>query len=110
MITKSVTWAGTGIIAAAGLLTGVWAVDDRYAKQDVEAQIHNEVREEIDLVSQRLNVYILQDKADYIQRRIWKLEDRYGPGVRRGTQSVKEEYRRLKMELEKLRRQMRQRR
>lgn len=78
-----------GLITIAGAL---FAVDQRYAKsQDVE------------LVSVRLELKILQDRYNDINSRIWKLEDRY-----RGQASppeVVEEIRKLKQErdhLEKL--------
>lgn len=71
-----------GLITIAGAL---FAVDQRYAKsQDVE------------LVSVRLELKILQDRFNDINMRIWKLEDRY-----RGQPTpneVTEEIRKLKQE------------
>lgn len=47
-----------------------------------------------------LSQKIKQDKADYIQSRIWKLEDRYN--ILTMSPGVKEKYRRLKKELKEL--------
>ena len=36
---------------------------------------------ELAVVSRRLDIKILTDQRDYIQRRIWEIEDRYNYGV-----------------------------
>ncbi len=52
---------------------------------------------ELQLVSLRLDQKINQDRCDWVQQRIWALDDRYDKRVMPTT--VKEEYRRLKAEL-----------
>ena len=52
---------------------------------------------ELQLVSLRLDQKISQDRCDWVQQRIWALDDRYDKRVMPTT--VKEEYRRLKAEL-----------
>lgn len=71
-----------------GMLTivgSLYAFDKHYAKA-----------ERLEMVELRLSQKILQDRADWIQERIYRLEDRYVDRIM--PQSVIEEYRRLKDE------------
>ncbi len=54
---------------------------------------------ELQLVSLRLDQKINQDRCDWVQQRIWALDDRYDKRVMPTT--VKEEYRRLKAEFKR---------
>jgi len=55
------------------------------------------------LVELRLEQKILSDKADNLQDRIWKLEDRYRGDISKMPITVKEEYRLLKIKLQQIR-------
>lgn len=57
-------------------------------------------------VEQRLDQYITQDRADWLQEQIWKLQDRYDGLVM--PREAKERLRRLERELEKLERKFKQ--
>ena len=73
-----------------GSVIGAWVfADDRWAK----------VQQVIELEC-RLDQKIDQDKANWIQQRIWVLEDRYRQSSM--PVSVKEEYRQLKKQLNDL--------
>jgi hypothetical protein len=61
----------------------LFAFDARYAKTEYVTQIE-----------QRLDAKILKDRADALQERMWRLEDRYGCDEAQRM----DEYRRLKIE------------
>ena len=78
-----------GIAISATVLFGIgWKVDSYYAKAA-----------KLQLVEMRLDQKIKSDKRDFIQRRLWQLEDRYRDRIM--PPSVREEYRRLKMDLQR---------
>ena len=78
------------IIISSTVLFGVgWTIDNHYAKAN-----------KVQLVELRLDQKITQDKMDWLQNRIWKLEDRYHNKPM--PPSVKEECRRLRQELKRL--------
>ncbi len=52
------------------------------------------------LTNQRLDQKIMDDRADRVQERIWKLEDRYEN--KKMEQVIKDEYRLLQEELDKI--------
>jgi len=60
-------------IGVSTMLGTAFTIDSRYAK---EADVQ-EVKEEIEKIDRRLELKILKDRADYLQERIWKYEDRY---------------------------------
>ena len=62
-----------GIIGMITITGTVFTIDSRYAKQD-QVEI---IKEEIRVVDKRLDLKIMKDRADYLQERIWKMEDRY---------------------------------
>ena len=68
--------ANTTLAIVAGL-TALWGIavgfDSRYAKSK---QLQH-VEEEVSQNRQGLNVHLLQQRIDYIQKRIWDLEDRW---------------------------------
>jgi len=77
------------IFIGISVLTGVgFSIDKHYAKA-----------KQVEQLAIRLDVKILKDRANAIQERMWKLEDRYG-SIEKMPTSVKEEYRTLKAELE----------
>jgi hypothetical protein len=55
------------------MLGTAFTIDSRYAKQDEVKQVKKEIKE----VDKRLDHKILKDRADMVQERMWKLEDRY---------------------------------
>lgn len=80
-----------------GSVIGAWVfADDRWAKA-----------QQLFALECRLDQKIDQDKANWIQQRIWTLEDRYSQGNM--PVSVKEEYRQLKKQLNKLLNKLRKR-
>ena len=67
------------------LIGGLYAIDCHYAKAD-----------RLELVEQSLKQYIQQNRANWLQERLYMLEDRYYN--KEMPLSVKEEFRRLKNE------------
>jgi len=55
-----------------------------------------------ELVDKRLDLKILKDRADALQSRMWKLEDRYGMDVSKMPDGVREQYRELKKEYDEI--------
>ena len=87
--------AGTLIAIIVGICTMMgtaFTIDGRYAKQGEVKQVKKEIKE----VDKRLDKKILKDRADLIQERIWKLEDRYAE--KKMPKAVKEAIRDLKKE------------
>ena len=65
------------IVAITTLLGTAFTVDNRYAKQTQTTAKIDSVEQTIQKVEQRLDKKILKDRADVLQERIWKYEDRY---------------------------------
>jgi hypothetical protein len=84
-----------GIIVALGTIAGgLIAVDSHYAKSsEIE-----EVSTYICRIEKRLDEKIQTDRANSLQERLWRLEDRYSPDKAKTT----DEYRRLKLEREEI--------
>ena len=79
-------------ISVCSMIALLFQVDSRWVKPDVaEAQ-----QAQIEQLALRLDQKIMQDKADFLQRRMWKLEDRYGHDM---PPTVLNEYRHLLKEL-----------
>lgn len=71
-----------------------FTIDSRYAKVgDIL-----EINEYVEQVDKRLELKILKDRADAIQERMWKIEDRYGMEIAKMPEEVREQYRELKKE------------
>jgi len=77
------------IVAAVAVVSSLFALDGRFAKSKDVVQL-----------SKRLELKIVQDRADYVQQRLWQIEDRYKDAPMPPT--VLEEYRCLKCELKRL--------
>ena len=75
-------------ISAGTIIAGLAVLDSRWAKA---ARVYN--------LECRLDKKITQDQADWTQKRIWMLQDRYPDQM---PQTVKEEYRQLKRQLKNL--------
>lgn len=86
--TKIVSFVTAGGTALATLFGGASFVDTRYAHQD-----------NVVLIEMRLEQKILTDRANQLQQRIWKIEDRYGIDLFEAPGPIKEEYRQLKDEM-----------
>ena len=95
------TKISTMVALAIGLCTMVgtaFTIDSRYAKIE---QI-DEVQSFAELVDKRLELKILKDRADALQNRMWKLEDRYGMDISKMPEGVREQYRELKKEYDEI--------
>lgn len=90
VITNRIVQAASIIIAITSICTGIWAVDDRYAKDT-----------EVVLLAARLEQKIVADRIAQLQDRIWALEDRYGgKGVPSADAAIRAEYRHLLKQIE----------
>jgi len=91
----------TIVAVSIGLCTMVgtaFTIDSRYAKIE---QL-DKVQSFAELVDKRLDLKILKDRADALQSRMWKLEDRYGMDVSKMPDGVREQYRELKKEYDEI--------
>tara|TARA_R100001244_G_scaffold119415_1_gene89055 strand:- start:592 stop:921 length:330 start_codon:yes stop_codon:yes gene_type:complete len=91
------TWLAVvvGIITLLGGALGTaFTIDSRYAKSEEIAIIKDYVQQ----VDKRLELKILKDRANALQERMWKIEDRYGMEIAKMTEEVREQYRELKKE------------
>lgn len=90
--------AVTGAICVlAGLIFGVSAYETKFAT----AEDISNIRKDVELLGERLENKIQEDRIHALQERIWKLEDRYGGVmVPQAPQAVKEHYRELRYALE----------
>lgn len=91
-----------GLCTLAGVVIGF---DHYFAKaEDLDCLAKKEkvtlIAKSLNRAIQRLDQKILQDKCDWMQNRIWKLEDRYLD--KKMPPSVKEEYRKLILNRERL--------
>ena len=84
----------TLIAVAVGLSTllgTAFTIDSRYAKTDYVEQI-----------DKRLELKILKDRANALQERMWKIEDRYGMEVSDMPEDKRDQYRKLKKEYDEI--------
>ena len=88
------------LIALSTVVGTAFTVDNRYAK---EKQV-KKVEQKVQKVEKRLDKKILKDRANALQERIWKLEDRYNG--KKIPSAVKEELRRNKEELEEIKEEL----
>jgi hypothetical protein len=76
--------------------TGYFFIDGNYARSS-----------DMQVVEYRVDYLELKNRYNWVQERVWKLEDRYGgEGVPNASQTVKEEYRALIVELGLLKRNL----
>ena len=73
------------------LLGTAFTIDSRYAKTDYVEQI-----------DKRLELKILKDRANALQERMWKIEDRYGMEVSDMPDDKRDQYRKLKKEYDEI--------
>jgi len=92
---KSIIAAIIGIGTVVGT---AFTVDSRYAKS---AEVDS-ISAYIASVDDRLDIKILKDRADALQSRMWKLEDRYGMDIAKMPDDVREQYRELKKEFDEI--------
>ena len=81
------------LIALSTVVGTAFTVDNRYAKEQQVKKVEQKVQK----VEKRLDKKILKDRANALQERIWKLEDRYEK--KKMPKTVQEELRKLKIEL-----------
>ena len=95
-ITRIVAVIGA-IAVLAGLIFGINAYETKFAT----AEDISHIRSDIELLGDRLENKIQEDRIHALQERIWKLEDRYG-GVMipKAPAAVKEHYRELRYQIE----------
>jgi len=91
------TWIAVAVGMATllgGVLGTAFTIDSRYAKTGEIADIKDYVQK----IDKRLEIKILKDRANALQERMWKIEDRYGMEIAKMPEEVREQYRELKKE------------
>lgn len=85
------------IAVLAGLIFGVNAYETKFAT----AEDIKQIRCDIELLGERLENKILEDRIHDVNRRVWTLEDRYGgERVPLAPAEIRNQYRELKEALE----------
>ena len=91
----------TLIAVAVGFCTMMgtaFTIDSRYAKVGEMSEVNEYVQQ----VDKRLELKILKDRADAIQERMWKIEDRYGMDIADMPEDKRDQYRKLKKEYDEI--------
>ena len=91
----------TLIAVAVGFCTMMgtaFTIDSRYAKVGEMSEVNEYVQQ----VDKRLELKILKDRADAIQERMWKIEDRYGMELAKMPEDKRDQYRKLKKEYDEI--------
>ena len=91
------TWVAL-LIGMTTLVGAMFALDSRYAKTEEISTIKDYVQQ----IDKRLELKILKDRANALQERMWKIEDRYGMEVAEMSEEVRDQYRELKKEYDEI--------
>ena len=94
---KVSSWIAVSI-GVSTLLGTAFTVDSRYAK----AEDISTIKDYIQQVDRRLEIKILKDRANAIQERMWKIEDRYGMDIAKMPETIRDQYRKLKKEYDEI--------
>ena len=94
---KISTWVAL-LIGMTTLVGAMFALDSRYAKTEEISTIKDYVQQ----IDKRLDIKILKDRANALQERMWKIEDRYGMEVAKMSEEVRDQYRELKKEYDEI--------
>ena len=86
------------LIGMTTLVGAMFALDSRYAKTEEISTIKDYVQQ----IDKRLDIKILKDRANALQERMWKIEDRYGMEVAKMSEEVRDQYRELKKEYDEI--------
>jgi hypothetical protein len=88
-----------GLIVGACTMVGTaFTIDNRYAKTSDMAEVNEYVQQ----VDKRLEIKILKDRANALQERMWKIEDRYGDDVSKMPKDKRDQYRKIKKEYDEI--------
>jgi hypothetical protein len=91
------TWVAL-LIGISTLGGAMFAIDARYAKTEEISDIKDYVQQ----IDRRLEIKILKDRANALQERTWKIEDRYGMDIAKMPETVREQYRTLNKEYDEI--------
>ena len=94
---KFSTWVAL-LIGMTTLVGAMFALDSRYAKTEEISTIKDYVQQ----IDKRLDIKILKDRANALQERMWKIEDRYGMEVAEMSEEIRDQYRELKKEYDEI--------
>ena len=92
------------IVAVITIFTATVKLDGRWAK----AKDFNELNIELKHTQTRLEQKIQEDRSYNIQERLWKLEDRYGYNEEEMPPEIRDQYRRLKDDKDKIDKELNQ--
>ena len=86
------------VVGFCTMMGTAFTIDSRYAKVGEMSEVNEYVQQ----VDKRLELKILKDRADAIQERMWKIEDRYGMDVAEMPEDKRDQYRKLKKEYDEI--------
>ena len=86
------------VVGFCTMMGTAFTIDSRYAKVGEMSEVNEYVQQ----VDKRLELKILKDRADAIQERMWKIEDRYGMDIAEMPEDKRDQYRKLKKEYDEI--------
>ena len=86
------------VVGFCTMMGTAFTIDSRYAKVGEMSEVNEYVQQ----VDKRLELKILKDRADAIQERMWKIEDRYGMNIAEMPNDRRDQYRKLKKEYDEI--------
>ena len=86
------------VVGFCTMMGTAFTIDSRYAKVGEMSEVNEYVQQ----VDKRLELKILKDRADAIQERMWKIEDRYGMDIADMPEDKRDQYRKLKKEYDEI--------
>jgi len=86
------------VVGFCTMMGTAFTIDSRYAKVGEMSEVNEYVQQ----VDKRLELKILKDRADAIQERMWKIEDRYGMELAKMPEDKRDQYRKLKKEYDEI--------
>lgn len=90
------------IITLSTIITLLFKLDNRFAKANEVKELEQNVQQSVQKIEQRLDLKILEDRLNSLRERRWSLEDRYGLNIEEMPQEIRDEYRRLSEEMDKI--------
>lgn len=94
--TKVLGLIGSGFVGLTTIYTGATFTHDHLQQVD-------QMQQTIVLIDMRMDLKILSDRMTALQARLWKIEERYGTDLFDAPGPVRDEYKQISQELERIR-------
>ena len=98
------------LVAIIGSVLGAYIyLDNRFAHAEdmrSQANILESVQANIAILHRKMSYNQLQAMVDYRQRKIWRIEDKFGKDLKHASQGIKDDYHEIVLEIQKLEKRM----